>query len=262
MFQHHQIALNQLVELLKPDPTIRAIITAGSIAQGKARENSDIDVYIVVTDESFEERKLQHQLSYTNHEICDYPEGYIDGKIINYRFLELAAAQGSEPTRYSFLGSKAVYSTIPQLDELLQRIPVYPEQNREKNIVDFYSEIYLHAFYFAGEAVKKNNPYLLSHTVSNLVLFAGRAILAINHQLFPCHKGLMNAVSRVTNKPEGFVELTNDLIAHPNYEKCMDYAKIMLGFYDPDIAFEQALTIFVANNEWNWIDQEPPLADR
>lgn len=59
MFQHHQIALNQLVELLKPDPTIRAIITAGSIAQGKARENSDIDVYIVVTDESFEERKLQ-----------------------------------------------------------------------------------------------------------------------------------------------------------------------------------------------------------
>ncbi|SLK20885.1 MULTISPECIES: nucleotidyltransferase domain-containing protein [unclassified Paenibacillus] len=262
MYEHHQSALDKLVQLLKPDPTILAVVTAGSIAQGKARESSDVDVYIVVTEESFKERQQLHQLAYTNHDVCDYPDGYIDGKIISQRFLELAAVQGSEPTRYSFLGSKAVYSRIPDLDDLLQTISTYPEQNREQNLIDFYSQIYLYAFYFAGEAAKKDNSYLLSHSVSNLVLFSGRAILAINRQLFPCHKGLMDAVQATPNKPEHFVQQANDLLSAPSYEKCMDLAKVMLGFHDPGISFEQALSLFVSNNEWNWIDHEPPLTDR
>ena len=120
------------METLKVDPSLLAIITAGSIAQGSAKESSDIDVYLLVTDESYAKRKKDNLLSYINHDVCEYEGGYIDGKIVNRRFLELAAEQGSEPTRASFIGSKVFYSRVLNLDSILSRIPVYPEANRTR----------------------------------------------------------------------------------------------------------------------------------
>jgi len=264
MFEHHERALNKLTEILKQDPSVQAVIMAGSIAQGKAKESSDIDVYLVVTDESYEERKNNNNLSYMNHDpvICDYPNGYIDGKVINLRFLELAAERGSEPTRASFVGSKAWFSRIPNMDKLLAKIPVYPEQNRDRNIRDFFAQVILYGFYFASEAVKKNNPYLLSHAVSNLVLFGSRIILAHNRILFPCHKSLMSEVERAPDKPESFIQLANDLLIDPTEQKCAGFASMLLGFANPGLSTEQSVTVFMQNNEWNWLDQEPPLCDR
>lgn len=57
MFDHHKRALNKLTEALRQDSSILAIITTGSVAQGTARESSDVDVYLVVDDESYAERK-------------------------------------------------------------------------------------------------------------------------------------------------------------------------------------------------------------
>ncbi|MGG1640338.1 hypothetical protein ACIFQM_03400 [Paenibacillus sp. NRS-1782] len=262
MYEHHRKAMDNLVELLKPNPSFLAVITAGSVAQNKAKETSDVDVYLLVDDEEFERRKAEDLLAYTNHDVCDYPEGYIDGKIINLHFLESASEHGSEPTRASFVGSKAYFSRIPDLDNLLARISVYPEKNRERDIKDFYAQIYLYAFYFAGEAAKKDNTYLKSHAASNLVLFSGRVILTHNRILFPCHKGLIEAVTGAAEKPDNFVEQVNSLLLAPTFEKCMDFAKMMLAFKDPGISFDQAISRFVENNEWNWLTQEPPLQDR
>ncbi|RCW43480.1 nucleotidyltransferase domain-containing protein [Paenibacillus prosopidis] len=264
MYEHHKRALDNLVEVLKPDPSILAVITAGSIAQGKAKETSDIDVYLVVDDETYMEKRKNHNLSYINkdQEICDYPDGYVDGKIINLRFLELAAERGSEPTRASFIGSEAWFTRIPDLDMLLAKIPVYPEQNRDKNMADFYAEILLNGFYFSNEALKKNNPYLLSQAVSSLVLYGGRIILAHNRMLFPCHKSLMAAVENAKVKPDNFIEHAFSLLKDPTEEKCRNFSMMMLGFHRPGITPEQATTIFMENNEWNWIDQAPPLSDR
>ncbi len=262
MFEHQRRAADKLVEALSPDPSIVAIITAGSVAQGTARESSDLDVYIVATDESFEERRRENKLSYINHEVCDYPDGYVDGKIINLRFLTLAVQQASEPTRASFIGSQVLFSRIPGLEDTLRLIPVYPEHNRERNLRDFYAQVVLYAHYFANEAVKKNNPYLLAHSASSIVLFGGRFILAYNRILFPCHKGLMAAVESAPLKPDHFAENANELLAAPTPEKCAAFADMLLSFHDPGITSDQAVTLFVENNEWNWIDREPPVQDR
>ncbi|WP_028611659.1 nucleotidyltransferase domain-containing protein [Paenibacillus harenae] len=82
MYEHHKRALNKLVNTLEQEPSILAVITAGSIAQGKTKESSDVDVYLVVSDESYDVRKKSLTLSYINHdrEICNYEGGYIDGK--------------------------------------------------------------------------------------------------------------------------------------------------------------------------------------
>ncbi|WP_141502405.1 nucleotidyltransferase domain-containing protein [Paenibacillus luteus] len=262
MYQHHKQSLDKFVETLQSDPNLLAVITSGSIAKGTAKETSDIDVYLLVTDDDFEERKKMNKLSYTNHEVCNYEGGYIDGKIINRRFLELAAEKGSEPTRASFTGSQAVYSIVPNLNELINEIPIYPEQNRTQNIRDFQAQVMLYGYYFAGEAVKKNNPYLLSHAISNLVLFGSRIILAHNRILFPCHKSMMAEVEEAPEKPENFVRLAHKLLLNPNYEQCMELSQVILGFRNLELSFEQAVSLFVQNNEWNWIDQFPPLQDR
>ncbi|MEN1990524.1 nucleotidyltransferase domain-containing protein [Paenibacillus hubeiensis] len=262
MYKHHRESLDQLVEVIKSDPEFLAIITSGSIAQGKAKEGSDIDVYLVLTDEAYERRKKVHSLAYNNRDVCNYPDGYIDGKMINRQFLELAAIQGSEPTRYSFVGSQVVWSRLPDLEQLIQRIPEYPEQHREGNIQDFYAQLLLYAFYFSGEAAQKNNPYLMLHSASNTALFGARIVLAYNRTLFPCHKGLREAVASVPDQPEAFMQHWDSLLDHPSAQKCMELAKLLLGHYKPELAFDQAVSMFVSNNEWNWLDHEPPIADR
>lgn len=73
-----------------------------------AREDSDIDCYLVVKDETFQDRKQRDHLFYS-------------------------AEKGSEPTRASFEGDSFVaFSRIPNLDELVSRISVYPEDSRER----------------------------------------------------------------------------------------------------------------------------------
>ncbi len=166
MHEHHRRALNRLAEVMRQDLVIVALITSGSIAQGRAKESSDIDVFIVLTDKAFQQRKQADQLSYFNREVCDYDGGYIDGKMVNVRFLELAAERGSEPTRATFIGSAVVFSRLPNIVKLIATIPVYPELNRERNMRDFYGQIYLYGFYFASEASKKNNTYLMYHAAN------------------------------------------------------------------------------------------------
>ncbi|MCM3701469.1 nucleotidyltransferase domain-containing protein [Paenibacillus macerans] len=262
MFDHHKQTLDNFIEKWKSDSSCLAIMIGGSIAHGTAKETSDVDVYLLMTEEAYEIRRSDRQLSFADHSVSAYEGGYVDVKVISLSFLELAAKEGSEPTRHSFVGSKAVYSTITGLDELLSRIPVYPEENREKNLRDFSAQLYLHAFYFAKEAGKKDDPYLMAHAVSNLVLFSSRIILAVNRILFSGHKSLMEAVEAAPQKPKNFRKLAIELLRQPSAEKCARFATMMLVFYNPGLSFDQALGIYVENNERNWVNQAPPLQDR
>ncbi|MBW4080647.1 hypothetical protein [Paenibacillus sp. S150] len=262
MLEHHKQTLEMLVRKLEPDPACLAAITSGSVALGQAKPASDVDVHLLVTDEAYEEYSKNNTLSYVDREVSTYEGGYADIKVINLRFLELAATQGNEPTRYAFTGSEVLFSRIPGLDELVARIPVYPEQNREQNLQDFSAQIHLYAFYFAKEAAKKNDAYLLAHTVSSLVLFSGRMILAYNRMLFPSHKALLDAVDSAQHKPKDFRKLATELLQAPGLDKALRFAARILAFYNHGLSFEQALGIYVKNNERSWMEQPPALPDR
>ena len=262
MREHHQLAINNLIDYLRNRDEFLAIIVAGSIAKGTAKDSSDIDVYLVATDDEFNRRKQENNLFFFNEALCNYPGGYIDGKIINISFLKKAALHGSEPTRASFLGATVAFSRIPGIEEVIAQIPVYPESNRSKNLIDFYAQVLLYGNYFAIQALEQGNKYLATHSISNLVLFASRMILAYNRILFPCHKSLMNSVERAIEKPDYFIEGANELLHNPTKEKVADFVERISSFKDWGITYGQAVSVFVENNEWNWIDQEPPLQDR
>lgn len=55
-------------------------------------------------------------------------------------------------TRAAFVGSRVVFSRLPGLQSLIDRIPIYPEANRERNLRDFYAQLYLYGYYFPSEA--------------------------------------------------------------------------------------------------------------
>ncbi|MGN7764804.1 nucleotidyltransferase domain-containing protein [Paenibacillus sp. 22594] len=262
MYEHHRQTLEKLVGKLEKNPSCLAVITSGSVAQGTAKETSDVDVHLVLSDEAYAAYDQDHMLSYVDREVSTYEGGYADIKVINLRFLELAAGQGNEPTRYAFTGSEVVFSRIPELDELVARIPIYPEENRDCNLRDFCAQIFLYAFYFAKEAARKNDAYLLAHSASNLVFFSGRMILAYNRLLFPSHKGLLDAVAAAEAKPKDFRKLATELLQSPSADKSMRFAARMLAFYNHGLSFEQALGIYVLNNERFWTEQPPSLQDR
>ena len=261
MREHHQKSIENLIRELEADENFIAVILSGSIAKGTEKEFSDIDVYLVVTDDNFKERMKNDDTSYSNSAVCTYPGGYIDGKIIDLNFLVKAAERGSEPTRASFEGSYAVWSRIDGVDELIRQIQTVGSAERERKMDSFYAQVRLWYEYFYREGVKKNNPYLIRRSVMETVFYASRYILEQNCLLFPCHKDLMAQIARAENKPENYAADAIALLESPDDEKMERFFKNFCRFAGPRMRFSKALSIFVRDSEWNWIDTEPPLSD-
>jgi len=102
MNERQRTAIDELVRLHGNDPKKLALIICGSVATGKARENSDVDLYLVVTDEEFERVRSDEGCFYGSWDPKKFSGVEIDGKIVGKSFLVEAAARGSEPTRASF----------------------------------------------------------------------------------------------------------------------------------------------------------------
>ena len=258
---HHEQAIQRLIALLEDDPRFLALIIEGSVAHGNARPSSDIDVLLIASDEEYARRERDQDFAYFNDTVCDYPSGYIDGKILSLQFLKDAAQRGSEPTRSAFVGAFPAYSHIPDLPALLKNIPVYPEYERAEKMIAFYSQVLIQGGYFLREAIKKNDSYLLTHTVADLVLFGGRLLLAYNRILFSNHKTFLNTLRHASEKPEQVVELAEQLLREPSLEHGRAFSDCISSFQDWGITYTQALNRFFQDSEWNWRAGRPPLAD-
>jgi len=260
MREHHERVIQQLVKDLQDDPRFPALIIGGSVAKGWAREDSDVDIMMVASDEEFARRSATMDLGYYNQEIADYPGGYVDGKIIDLAFLHDVADHGSEPARAAFLGAIVAYSHIADLDALIASIPIYPEQERETKMRAFLSQLAILNWY-VGEAEKRQNRYLLSWAVNNMVLYGGRLILAQNHLLYPYHKWLLHQLQLAPSKPEHFLDLIDTLLQHPDVENARTFYESVTAFLGREIDLGQAGVEFTRNTEWNWRDGHPPLPD-
>jgi hypothetical protein len=237
------------------------MIIGGSIAKGVESENSDIDVVLVATDGEYAGRKAGGGLHYSAKDVCDYPGGYVDGKIVDMQFLRDVAHHGSDPARAAFAGAWIAYSRIPELDGVLSRIPVYPEREHRERIRSFYAQVECWRWY-VGEAERRGNRYLLMHSTSQLVLFCGRMILAHNRILYPYHKWFLHTLRSAPRKPDGFLELIEGLLEHPSKGDADALCENLFAFTDWDKPPEGWPARFVEDSECNWRHGPPPVADR
>jgi hypothetical protein len=126
----------------------------------------------------------------------------------------------------------------------------------------FYSQVALLGRFFVGEAAKRNDPYLMGHSVSNMVLYGCRLVLAYNRVLYPYHKWLMWEVERVGEKPDGFLDAIRNALAHPGVETAEAFCKCLDGWRDWGVTMDEAVNLFMVDDEWNWRTGATPISDR
>src|SRR5512143_2044105 len=141
LYPHHQRAVDRLIERFAGEPNYLALLIGGSLVKGYGDAGSDVDFMLIATDEEFTRRQLDRAFTYYATDLCDYPGGYVDGKIVNVAFLEEVADRGSEPARAAFEKVIVAYSQLPQLDDLLQRITAYPEVGHVERLRSFYAQL-------------------------------------------------------------------------------------------------------------------------
>ena len=62
----------------------------GSVARGTARPTSDVDVYLVVTDEAYADARAAGMIAAVSQDGVTYPGGYVDIKLASTRYLTKA----------------------------------------------------------------------------------------------------------------------------------------------------------------------------
>jgi hypothetical protein len=261
MHANHQRAIDRLTEHFKDDPRFLALIIGGSIAKGRAKENSDVDIMLVATDEEYALRQAHDDYHYYTRDFTDYEDGYVDGKIVDMQFIRDVADHGSDPARSAFAGTILAFSRAPELEDLLLKIPRYREEDHRDKIISFYSQVLL-LNWFILEAEKRNDIYLLNHAASELVLFGGRLILAHNRVLYPYHKWFMWELRNTEQKPANFIELAESLLKTPSKTTAQAFVDSISNFQDWGVTIGQAVVRFMKESEWNWRYGPPPVQDR
>ncbi len=251
LYPHHQRAVDRLIDRFKDDSNFLALLIGGSLVKGFGNESSDVDFMLIATDEEFARRLPERALTYYTTELCDYPGGYVDGKIVNVAFLEEVAERGSEPARSAFENVIVAYSQLPQLTDRLHRITAYPEAGHAERIRSFYAQL-LAMQWYVGEAEKRNDPYLMMHVVSDLVLFGGRLILAYNRRLYPFHKWFLRTLQGVPQQPSGLMALIDQLLREPGKANADRFCEAILNFTAWETPPEGWPARFMEDTEWAW----------
>ncbi len=259
MRPHHKKAIEKLTEHLKKKDEFLALIITGSVAKGVEKENSDIDIILVVTDEEFERRKEKNKLIYFSTRFCKYPNGYFDGKIVNLQFIKMLAERGPEPARDALNGAFIAFSKILELEEIVKKIPVYQKDEQSEKIKTFYTQFEC-AKWYLEEAEKRNDMYLLTHAVADLILYGGRLILAYNEILYPYHKLFMIELRKAPKKPENLMALIDKLLEEPNSKNAQAFFDAIKNFTDWN--FRELWPVrFMLDTEWAWIDGKTYIGD-
>ncbi|MBN1518447.1 hypothetical protein JXA32_17935 [Candidatus Sumerlaeota bacterium] len=260
MLSHHQESIQRVSAYFQQDPEVQALLLGGSLAHGFARPVSDVDVMIIVSDQDYAMRHERRQMHFFNRELCGFPEGYVDGKYIGAGILKQIADRGSEPSRFAFLDSQIIFSHIEGLSEILQAIVRYPVEDKEARIKRFYAQFETWNWY-AQEALKHQNKYLLGVSISRLILFGGRLVLAHNEMLYPYHKWMLRVLESAPDKPEGMLSAIQQLLDDPASENIQRFFELVIHFRQWITPGTSWPNQFMIDSEMNWLRGESPIDD-
>lgn len=261
MYPHHEASIENLVRLYQDDPEVLAIFLGGSVAKGKARPDSDVDAMIIVAPAKYEQLAAANRLTECVFGHCTYEKGYFDIKYSTKAYLAAAAEKGSEPARNAFLGARCLIAKDEEIVALAQRIPVYQVDEKADKMLSFFSTFALYSHYFWG--CSQNNPYLRHRAAVEMVLYGLRLVLAENEVLFPCQRGLMEAVKGLPLDTAPLQGACERLLQALTDEAKADFVAQLMAVlrYQPPKDFSQILTRFTEDNEIWWYKDRPNIAE-
>src|SRR5512145_1469199 len=118
MYEHHSQTIENLRNLLEPDPNNLALIIVGSVARGEAREDSDVDFLRVVPEPVFDELSARYSIGMDASSCCVAPGGGCGGDAISKTMLRNLRDRGSELQRWAFTNAQILFSRDPEIDVL------------------------------------------------------------------------------------------------------------------------------------------------
>jgi predicted nucleotidyltransferase len=258
MTRQHEDAIALARDRLMADPDVVALIVIGSVARGDARDGSDVDLVIVLTEDALRQRAARSELSYRPDDLGTRIK--IGGGFVDLNFLHDVADRGPEPSRFAFLNARLVFSRSPAIAGVLERIPVYQESERVEKMISFVSQLPVHMSYLAlGEY--SHNAWLLAQTAVELVLFGGRLILAHNRILFPNRKQFIRVLASAPEQPDGLIGMVEALMTAPSIANAKRFHDAVMDFRDWTQAPEGAWARFQLDRETNWRETRAALAD-
>lgn len=247
---HHDEAVARFVARESAHPDTLAVILTGSVAKGDERPDSDVDVYLVVSEERWDAAYASNRLMYTEDHDIGYEGGYFDIKLATLSYLDDAADRGDDPVRASFEVARVVFSRVDDLDARLARIQ--PSGSWEARAASFLAQARLHGGYFLHQAADSGDELLLRHAAVHLATNAARAILAINHIVFPGPKYLSKLVAGAPSKPGGFDALLAAAVTAPSPATAEALLAALESFAGHLLPADETLSRFVLDNELAW----------
>jgi hypothetical protein len=168
--------------------------------------------------------------------------------------------RGSEPARFAFEGSRVLFSRAAGFEEDICKIAGYPRVEKAERIRRFYAQFEAWHWY-CGEALAKENRYLLGTSVSKLILFGGRLILAHNEMLYPYHKWFLKVLEGAPDKPSGLMDCIQTLTESPNAANVEAFYEMVKSFQPwSDNPYHWPVQ-FLLDSELNWMDGKTPVDD-
>ena len=256
--QHQQDTLDAYVAAVATDPQTIAVVVGGSLARGTEREDSDVDVYLVVTDEAYAAADQAERLSYVDDDIATFPGGYVDIKVATLAYLRAAAQEGDDPVRASFLQARVAWTRDPEVPELVAAIPVLPEAAWQDRAGSFVAQMRLYGGYFLRQGHQLGNELLLRWAAIHLLTSAGRALLAHAHVLYPGAKYLSGLLAALPDLPAGYQEISQRLLEAPDPASGRALMDLVEAHATWPITPAQTLSRFVRENELTWLTRIPP----
>ncbi len=250
--KHHDIAVERYAGRVSQDPDVLAVVVTGSIARGTERPDSDVDLYLVVTEDRWDAAFEQQRLMYVERDDIGYDGGYYDIKLATLSYLDDAAERGDDPVRDSFAISRVAFSRVRDLAERIDRIGAVHDDVWTGRVASFVAQARLHGGYFLKGAISSGDLMLLRHAAVHFALSAGRALLAHNHVFFSGPKYLAKQVAGLESKPNGFDALLTAVVADPTFEAADALLDSLEAFTGEVLPADATLSTFVLDNELAW----------
>jgi predicted nucleotidyltransferase len=181
--EQQERALAAYLESVRDEPGTLAVVVVGSVAQGRERPDSDVDVYLVVEDQRFDAETAAGRFAWVDRWDLDYPGSYVDVKLASPAYLEAAAERADDPTRASFLGARVAFSRLAALDSVIERITKLPDDVWGERVRSHVAQARLYGGYFLKQAVERDDTFLRQHAGLHLSLASARAALASSRTL-------------------------------------------------------------------------------
>ena len=260
MYPHHAQTIQNVTDYFQRDPAVLALLLSGSIAHGFESAASDVDIMIFLAEEEYQKRLQTGQITFFNTELSTYAGGYVDGKYLSLNFVKQVLAKGSEPARFAFEGSRVLFSRVDSFAEDVCKIAEYPVAEKAERIKRFYAQFEAWHWY-SGEALAKGNQYLLGTSVSKLILFGGRLILAHNQMLYPYYKWFLKVLENAREKPSDLLASIQSLTETPTAETVEAFYERVKTFQPWSDNPHHWPVQFLFYSELNWVDGHTPVDD-